>query len=247
MTVAGLLLMVAMAPLGQAAPPAGAGKGSSREQGPLPYFSLRKPPRNAVILFNGRDLKNWHQRDGRPAVWKVEDGVMTATEGDLLTTETFTDAFLHVEFRTPNMPDVTGQGKGNSGVYVQGRYEIQVLDSNGINLPGKGDCGAIYGQFAPLVNACRPPLKWQTYDIIFRSARVDGAGKVTEPARITVFQNGMVIQNNVVTLGPTPGNVDDNVGQPGPLLLQAHGNPVQYRNVWLVHLPLKGSDTYEPR
>jgi hypothetical protein len=145
------------------------------------------------------------------------------------------------------MPEATGQAKGNSGVYLQGRYEIQVLDSYGINIPGKGDCGAIYNQFAPLVNACRPPMEWQTYDVIFRAPRLNEAGEVEEGVRLTVLQNGQVIHNNVQLPGVTGGAIDDRVGEPGPLLLQDHGNLVAYRNIWAVPLPLKGSDTYEPR
>jgi len=204
------------------------------------------PPADAHILFDGKDLDNWHTRDGRPAGWKVEDGTMTVVKGtgDILTDDRFVDFFLHLEFMEPDMPEATGQGKGNSGVYLQGRYEIQVLDSFGIEVPGRGDCGAIYDQFAPLVNACKPPLQWQTYDVVFRAARTDSSGKVLESARITAFQNGKVIQNNIQVLGPTGGAMDDNVGEPGPLLLQDHGNPVRYRNVWILPLPLKGSDKY---
>jgi len=204
------------------------------------------PPENAVILFNGRDLSNWHTRDGKPAGWEVKDGVMTVVKGkgDIVTEEKFTDFVLHVEWMEPDMPEATGQGKGNSGVYLQGRYEIQVLDSFGIEPPGRGDCGGIYDQFAPLVNACRPALKWQTYDIVFRAARVDDDGNVLDQARITAMQNGKVIQNNVQVKGPTGGAMDDNIGEPGPLLLQDHGNPVKYRNVWIVPLPLKGADKY---
>jgi len=199
-------------------------------------------PDNAVVLFNGVDVSNWRQRNGEPALWSVEDSVMTAAGGDILTNETFIDAYIHVEFRTPDMPEATGQAKGNSEVYLQARYEIQVLDSYGLSIPGKGDCGSIYNQFAPLVNACRPPLEWQTYDIIFRAARPDAEG-----ARVTVLQNGIVILNNVELPGPTGGATGQSECEPGPLLLQDHGNPVQYRNLWLVHLPLAGSDTYEPR
>jgi hypothetical protein len=145
------------------------------------------------------------------------------------------------------MPEATGQAKGNSGVFLQGRYEIQVLDSYGINIPGMGDCGAIYNQFAPLVNACRPPMEWQSYDVAFRAPRVDEGGNVVEGARVTVLQNGLVIQNNVQLPGVTGGSLDEAVGEPGPLLLQDHRNLVAYRHIWAVPLPLEGSDVYEPR
>jgi hypothetical protein len=204
------------------------------------------PPPNAVILFNGKDLNNWHTRKGDPAGWEVTDGVMTVIRGtgDIITNETFTDFILHLELMEPDMPEATGQAKGNSGVYLQGRYEIQVLDSYGIEVPGKGDSGAIYNQFAPLVNACKPALQWQTYDVIFRAARLDDSGNVINQARITALQNGIVIHNNVEVLGVTGGTLDEHVGEPGPLLLQDHGNPVKYRNVWIVPLPLRGSDKY---
>jgi len=208
---------------------------------------MKHRPDNAVILFDGGDLKNWQRLEGGAAAWEVRDGAMTVTKSNIITLEKFTDAFLHLEFREPDMPEATGQAKGNSGVYLQGRYEIQVLDSYGLGLPGKGDCGAIYDQYAPLVNACKPPLEWQKYDVVFRAARVDASGSVTEQARITVLQNGLVIHNNVILFGPTGGAIDQNVGEPGPLLLQDHGNPVSYRNIWLVHLPCKGLDSYGPQ
>jgi len=205
-----------------------------------------KKPENAVVLFDGKDLSNWRTRGGDPAGWEVADGVITVAggTGDIVTKEKFTDFMLHLEFMEPDMPEAKGQGKGNSGVYLQGRYEIQVLDSYGIEVPGMGDCGAIYDQFAPLINACKPPLQWQTYDMVFRSARLDDSGQVVDQARITLLQNGVVIHNNVEVKGPTGGAMDDRVGKPGPLLLQNHGNPVKYRNIWIVPLPLKGSDKY---
>jgi len=205
-----------------------------------------KPPANAKVLFNGKDLNNWHTREGKPAGWEVSDGVMTVVKGtgDVVTDEKFTDFRLHVEWMEPDMPDATGQAKGNSGVYLQGRYEIQVLDSYGIEVPGRGDCGGVYDQFAPLVNACKPALEWQSYDIIFRAARFDDSGELESNARVTVLQNGVVIQNNVEVKGPTGGAMDEELDEPGPLLLQDHGNPVKYRNVWLVPLPLEGSDKY---
>ena len=210
---------------------------------------LAKPPASAVLLLNGTDVSNWTTRDGQPAGWKVEDGILHVVPGtgDIVTTETFTDFFLHIEFRCPDMPEATGQAKGNSGVYLQGRYEIQVLDSYGLNIPGMGDCGGIYDQFAPLVNACNPPMEWQTYDVAFRAPRLSDAGEVAEGPRVTVLHNGLIVQNNVQLPGPTAGAMSENVGEPGPLLLQDHGNLVCYRNIWAVPLPLKGSDTYGPQ
>jgi len=206
-----------------------------------------KLPTNAVPLFNGKDVSDWRTRDGQPGSWDVVDGVATVRRGagDILSPVTFDDAYIHIEFRCPDMPDATGQHKGNSGVYLQGRYEIQVLDSYGVGIPGKGDCAAIYDQFAPLVNACRPAMEWQTYDIVFRAARAEG-GKVLEPAAVTLVFNGITVLNNQRLLGPTGGAMDANEGTPGPLLLQDHGDAVSYRNAWLVHLPPTGSDKYEP-
>ena len=198
------------------------------------------PPGNAVKLFNEKNLSNWQTRNGNPAGWEVKDGIMHVVPGagDIMTKEKFTDFYLHLEWMEPDMPDAKGQGKGNSGVFLQGRYEIQVLDSYGLEPPGKGDCGAIYNQYAPLVNACQPPLQWQSYDMVFRAARPDSNAKVT------IFQNGMVIHNNVTTDGITGGAIDEKVLEPGPLLLQDHGNLLKFRNVWVVELPLKGSDKY---
>jgi len=201
-------------------------------------------PENAVQIFNNQDVSNWTQRNGDAANWIVQDGVVAVNKGDIMTQERFADFFLHLEFMTPDMPDATGQAKGNSGVFLQGRYEIQVLDSYGIETPGKGDCGAIYDQYAPLVNACKPPLEWQTYDVCFRSARVSENGEVLEKTRLTVLQNGIVIHNNIELPGVTVLAIDEQVGTPGPILLQDHGNDVKYRNIWVLPLALKGSDQY---
>jgi hypothetical protein len=210
-------------------------------------FSDMPAPPGAVVLFGGKGLENWTTPGGGAAKWKVEDGAMTVNgTGNIMTKEKLTDFLLHLEFWCPNMPKERGQGKANSGIFLQGRYEIQVLDSFGLGTPGKGDCGAIYNQFAPLLNACLPPEHWQTFDVIFRSARVDADGKPVENARITVLQNGRVIHNNAQTTGVCGGALDTRVGEPGPLMLQDHGNPVRYRNIWAVPLPLKGSDRYEP-
>lgn len=210
---------------------------------------LQPAPENAILLFNGNDLDNWQTREDAAAEWSVESGIMTVVPGagDILTRERLTDFQLHLEFCLPEMPEAKGQARANSGVFLQGRYEIQVLDSFGLDIPGKGDCGGIYDQFAPLVNANRPPLDWQTYDVVFRAARLDSNGNVTRHARISVIQNGLVVQNNVEVLGPTGAAVDHDLGEPGPLLLQDHGNLISFRNIWAIALPLTGSDTYEPR
>lgn len=197
------------------------------------------PPPGAVILFDGKDVSGWNNP------WPVEKGAMTVKGGNTVSKKEYSDALLHIEFRCPLMADKKGQARGNSGVYLQGRYEIQVLDSYGIADPGQGDCGAVYNQSAPLVNACKPPQQWQTYDIIFRAARLNADGSFKTPPRVTVFQNGTLIQNNVEISGPTAhGPNADNVAV-GPLLLQDHaGNPVSYRNIWVLPLKPEGATHY---
>lgn len=197
-----------------------------------------KPPANAIVLFDGRNLDRWTSADGKsPAPWKLVDGgAMQVRNGGIVTTDKFDGHFkLHLEFRVPYMPDAKGQGRGNSGVYLQGRYEVQILDSYGLDSQDN-DCGGIYKVAKPLVNACKAPTVWQSYDIDFQ-APVYKDGKKVEPARISVTQNGIPIHKDVVI----PLDVDNTVAglggdpsTPGPIYLQDHGNPVQYRNIWIV-------------
>ncbi|MBV8264858.1 MAG: DUF1080 domain-containing protein [Planctomycetaceae bacterium] len=190
-----------------------------------------KPPADARVLFDGEGLRGWVKADGKnPADWPVEDGILTVGRGSIETEKTFGDFQLHVEFNVPYMPKAKGQARGNSGVYLAGTYEIQVLDS--YHLPPKdNECGAIYSQVAPSVNACKPPLQWQSYDVVFRKARVED-GKVVKKARVTVVQNGIKIIEDA-EVSPTPGGDGTKEGEDGPILLQDHGNPVQYRNIWI--------------
>jgi hypothetical protein len=199
-----------------------------------------KPPEGADVLFDGKSLDGWVKDDGKtPAAWPVEDGVTVVGkgQGSIRTARKFGSIKLHVEFNVPLMPDAKGQARGNSGVYLDGAYELQVLDSYGLK-PQSNDCGAIYQQVVPLYNACKPPLQWQTYDITFQKADVRD-GKVVKKARITVIQNGIKIIDDA-EISPTPGGTGTREGEDGPILLQNHGNDVQYRNIWAV--PLSSSE-----
>lgn len=191
----------------------------------------QKPAEGAVVLFDGKDLKGWVGTDGKtPASWPVEDGLFTVGKGSVMTEKPFGNFQLHLEFNVPYMPKATGQARGNSGVYLGGIYELQVLDSYGLKLQSN-DCGAIYKQVIPSVNACKPPLQWQTYDVTFHKATVEN-GKVVKKARVTVVHNGIKTIDDV-EISPCPAGADNKEGEAGPILLQDHGNPVQYRNIWI--------------
>lgn len=192
-------------------------------------------PSDAVSLFGDRDVARWTTRDGKPAGWTIVDGVVTvkAGTGDIVSKHRFNDAQIHIEFMSPLPAVGEGQGRGNSGVYIQGRYEIQVLDSFENATYPNGQCGAIYGQYPPLVNASRPPGEWQTFDIFFRAARFDDSGTRISPATLTVLHNGILIHDRAELKGVTGGNLLPESPEPGPLLLQDHGDLVKYRNVWI--------------
>lgn len=195
------------------------------------------PPEGAIVLFNGKDLRGWERLDGRRAGWKIlPDKVMQVVPGtgNIMTRREFSGHFkLHVEFWIPYMPNAHGQERGNSGVYVQGRYEVQVLDSYGLKSKND-DCGAIYEVSAPRVNACKAPQVWQSYDIEFWAPKCED-GKKVAPARMTVHQNGVLIQENVkIPVNNTRAGRGGDVCKPGPIMLQDHGSKVRYRNVWLL-------------
>ena len=192
-----------------------------------------KPPEGAVVLFDGKSLDGWVKLDRKtPATWPVEDGILTVGKGQgpIMTTKTMGDFQLHIEFNVPYMPKAKGQARGNSGVYLTGSHELQVLDSYGLP-PKNNECGAIYQQVVPKVNACKPPLQWQTYDVTFHKAKLEG-DKVMKKARVTAVQNGVTIIDDA-EISPTPGGVGTKEGQDGPLMLQDHGNDVQFRNIWI--------------
>jgi hypothetical protein len=200
-----------------------------------------KAPSDAIVLFDGKDLSKWHSEGNTPAKWKVADGYFEVVPhtGTLTTNQAFGDCQLHVEWASPNPPEGTDQDRGNSGVYLMGLFEVQVLDSYHSDTYADGQAGALYGQYPPLINACRPPGEWQTYDIIFHSPRFDAEGKLLRKARFTVLQNGVLIQDNVELTGPTdyaerpPYKL---VPEKLPLSLQDHNHPVRYRNIWVREL-----------
>ena len=199
------------------------------------------PPSDAVVLFDGRDLTRWRSADGSPARWKVRGGYMevAAGTGAISSVQGFGDIQLHVEWATPRPPKGTDQDRGNSGVFLMGRYEVQVLDSYINATYPDGQAAAVYGQYPPLVNASRPPGAWQSYDIVFHRPRFDAQGKLVAPARLTVLHNGVLVQDDVTLTGPTAHQSRPPYeAHPDklPLMLQDHEHPVRYRNIWVREL-----------
>ena len=199
-----------------------------------------RAPSDAIVLFDGTDLSEWSGRDGAPE-WKVEDDAFTVVPGtgDLATRKAFADVQLHLEWRSPTVLTGEGQGRGNSGVFLMGLYEVQVLDSYESRTYSNGQAGSIYKQYIPAVNATRAAGEWQSYDIVFTAPRFASDGKLEQSATMTVLHNGVLIHNHVTLFGPTIY-----IGEPEyeahegrlPLTLQDHGNLVSFRNVWIREL-----------
>jgi hypothetical protein len=201
-------------------------------------------PSDAIVLFDGSDLSQWSGNKGESARWKVENGYMEVVKktGSIRTVRGFGDCQLHVEWASPVPANGDGQERGNSGVFLMGKYEVQVLDCYKNKTYADGMTAAVYGQYPPVANACRPPGEWQTYDIVFHRPRFSDDGSLSRPARMTVFHNGILVQDNVELTGPT-----EHKKRPPytmhpdklPVSLQDHGNPVRFRNIWIRDLEQK--------
>lgn len=232
------LLCILAASQGTQKPPQG-DPAKTEVWNPVPKIVTPGPVPSDAISLGTPDA--WHNDDDGPAKWTFQEGIFTVKRGggDLISNRKFGNCQVHVEWRTPNPAVGEGQGRGNSGVFLMERYEVQVLDSYENRTYSNGQAGSIYKQHIPLVNACLPPGEWQTYDIIFSAPRFNNAGKVLKKARVTVLQNGVLILNNVEIQGETVY-----IGKPEytkhdkkeSIRLQNHGNPVSYRNIWVREL-----------
>jgi hypothetical protein len=210
---------------------------------PGPFRASLPPPSDAIVLFDGRSLSEWRAADNAsvPARWRVHDGYMevVAGTGAIATVQAFGDVQLHLEWMAPRPTAGEGQDRGNSGVFLMGRYEVQVLDSYRSTTYPDGQAAAVYGQYPPLVNASRPPGEWQTYDIVFVRPRFAADGKLLQPARLTVLHNGVLVQNGVTLTGPTGHKTRPPYSMHAdalPISLQDHAHPVRYRNLWVRRL-----------
>lgn len=198
------------------------------------------PPSDAIILFDGKNMDEWVHANGKAVEWTVADGALTVKprSGDLQTKREFGDIQLHIEFRSPAQVQGEGQGRGNSGIFLQNQYELQVLDSYNNRTYSNGQSGSIYKQTMPLVNASRPPGEWQTFDIIYKAPVFNADGVKVSSAYITVLHNGVLIHNNTEIKGTTPyiGLPQNPAHGKGPLKLQDHGNTTSFRNIWVREL-----------
>lgn len=211
-----------------------------------PGDTLSAPPSDAIVLFNGKDLKNWKNSDS----WPVADGIMSSGKGMITSQEEFGDCQLHIEWSAPTEVKGSGQGRGNSGLFMMGKYEIQILDSYNNETYYDGQAGAIYKQTPPLVNVMRAPGEWNAYDVIWTAPRFNDDGELKSPANVTLLHNGVLVLNHFELLGDTPFNRPPQyTAHPatGPISLQDHGNPVRFRNIWVRPIvAIQGERTREP-
>ena len=198
------------------------------------------PPSDAIVLFDGRNLDHWQATDSSAAKWSIAENAMTVVpqSGGILTKQSFGDCQLHLEWRSPAVVKGEGQLRGNSGVFLQSRYEVQVLDNYNNKTYSNGQAASVYKQSIPLVNACRPPGEWQTYDIIFKAPRFNADGIKIASGSLTVLHNGVLVQNHVEVMGTTEyiGLPKNKAHGKAPLFLQDHGDLVSYRNIWIREL-----------
>lgn len=205
-----------------------------------PGYSYASPPSDAIVLFSENHLDQWENKNGEKVEWDIEGDIFTVKPrtGEIRTKENFEDFQLHVEWRAPKVVKGDGQGRGNSGIFLQGKYEVQVLDSYDNPTYPNGQAGSIYKQHIPLVNAMHPPGEWNSYDIIYKAPRFDNNGELLSPAYVTVIHNGVLIQNHTEIKGGTVyvGQPKYESHGPGPIILQDHGDPVSFRNIWIREL-----------
>ena len=206
-----------------------------------PGLSSSSAPSDAIVLFDGKSTSAWKGEDGKDIKWKVADNSLTvaAGTGTIITKEGFGDMQLHVEWRTPAEVKGNGQGRGNSGIFMMGRYELQVLDNYNNPTYSNGQAGSIYKQLIPLANACRKPGEWQTYDVVFMAPRFNQDGTVKIPATVTVIHNGVLVQNHATLVGSTQYigiSSYQKHGDKESIILQDHGNPTSFRNIWVRNL-----------
>jgi len=203
-----------------------------------------RPPSDAVVLFDGTNLSKWRTADGSEPAWIIKEGsaqippAETPNGGSIFTRESFGDCQLHIEWATPDPPVGDVMNRGNSGIFFQGLYELQVFESYHGGIYADGQAAAIYGQYPPLVNASRPPGRWQVFDVLFTAPRFEGE-KLKAPGYMTVFHNGVAVHNHAAILGPTAHRTLNQYkphGEQAPLMLQAHGDPVRVRNIWIRRL-----------
>lgn len=215
-----------------------------------PGDAYGEPPSDAVVLFDGSSLDAFKSLSGKPADWTLDHGYFEVKPGTgaIETKQKFGDVQLHFEWASPKPAMGQGQDRGNSGVFFMGQFEVQVLDSYQADTYADGQAGAIYGQYPPLSNAAKAPGEWQTYDIAFRRPRFDQQGNLTEPARLTVIHNGVVVQNNEILYGPSSWLHYDpytKLPEKGPIEFQDHGHKVRFRNIWIRELPDRPAPTAE--